>query len=440
MGDRGGSIVTGRDRADQAIGLCKKNPTVYDADCKGMLNKIRNRCEISDKDNNRFRGKRERLNARRKKGKKRQVRNMTWKDKHCGKMLLNLNGDALQDRLEKLSGQADEMMGDLQEIAMGAGWNLVAEAAAKYGGKVAARHALATGICGTGGAAAGSVVPVAGTAAGAGAGAIICNIGAAVLDIVSGLWTAWDTWSNISDIKELVADGYAKLEKATQTAERIREVIDDPTKIDQLKKDVMAEMVDAATNDPCLKARKCFLVPYSPSKQGRYGRGEKDLKGGSGKGLFDTGPMSLADSRGCCPGQTAHHLIQDSWLKTPGSKRGAGDRCAPKRYNVNKAPTVCVEGMNQRTGSHGTIHQTTEDRLQAHLDKSGGKFTMANAIDVAAKAHQDMVGKNTCNQACIKDQIRDYFEDMGCDPIPTDRDGNVMGPSTANSDSDDTFD
>ena len=440
MGNRGGTIATGRNRADQAIGLCKDNPTVYDDDCKGMLNKIRNRCEVSEKDNKRFRGKRERLNARRKKGKKRQVRNMTWKDKHCGKMLLNLRGDELQNRLEQLSGQADEMMGDLQEIAMDAGWNLAAEAAAKYGGKVALRHALATGICGGGGAAVGSVAPGVGTVVVGAAGTIICNVGATILDVVSGLWTIWDTWSDISDIKELVADGYGKLEKATQTAERIREVIDDPDKIEDLKQDVMAEMVEAATTDPCLKARKCHLVPYSPSSQGRYGQKEKDVEGGKGMGLFDVGPMSLADSRGCCPGQTAHHLIQDSWLKEPGSKRGAGNRCASGKYSENKAPTVCVEGMNQRVGSHGTIHQATEDRLQAHLDKSGGKFSMANAIDVAAKAHQDMVGKNTCNQACIKDQIRDYFEGMDCDPIPTDRDGNVMGPNTANSDSEDAFD
>lgn len=420
------SLTLRRTRPDKAVGLCKENK-VYDEDCQNMLRNVRNRCEVTNDDNSRFRGRRKRLNTRRRRGKKRPIRNMTWKDKHCGKMLLNIRGDAFANRIDELSTKAEEMMGDLEQIAADAGWNMVAEATARYGGKVAARHAGATLICGGGGAAAGSVVPVAGTAAGGAAGAVVCNIGAAVVDVVSGLWTAWDTWSNISEMKDLAAEAYQRVDQARQTADRISEVIEDPSKLDELRQDVMDEMVNAGVNDPCLKARKCFLVPYTPSQQGTYDKDLKSIRGGTTPGIFDAGPMNLGDSRGCCPGQTGHHLIQDAWLKSDGAARGAGDLCSSGNYDDGKAPVVCVEGMDQNTGSHGTIHTETEEELRSHLGRNGGRFTMDDAIDVAANAHENTVGRNTCNKECIKEQLRDYYDRMGCNPRATDKNGGPIG-------------
>ena len=428
-------------RPDKSVGLCRTNKT-FAKECEDMLKNVRNLCEIDSGDNKKFRGKRERLNRRRKRGKKQQVRNMTWKDKHCKKLLLNIRGDELEKRIDQLSTSAEEMRSDLFEIAKDAGWTMVGEAAAKYGGKAAARHGAATLVCGGAGATAGSIVPVAGTAAGGTAGAVVCNVGALIVDVGSGLWTVWDTWSNISDIKELVEDAYEQLGEAMDTAKRVQEVIDDPTKIDQLKKDVMDEMVKAATTDPCIRARKCFLVPYSPTKQGTYGQGgqEKNLTGGTKKGIFDTGPMNLGDSRGCCPGQTGHHLIQDAWLKNKGSERGAGDLCGAGKYNVDAAPVVCVEGMDQNTGSHGEIHDQTKIEVQRQLDKPPplNSFSMSDAINVAADAHAESVG-GKCNKDCIKKQLTDFYGGMGCNPRPTDKNGQTMAPSEGGSSGGDDF-
>ena len=193
-------------------------------------------------------------------------------------------------------------------------------------------------------------------------------------------------------------------------------------------------MVEAGTRDPCLRARKCFLVPFDPGKQGTY---NKDIKRGGKAGVFDRGPLNLGDSRGCCPGQTGHHLIQDAWLKKArGQPRGAGNLCDPGKYDEGKAPVVCVEGMDNRTGSHGKIHTETETALQRHLDKSGGNLTMNQAIDVAVEAHDKSVGGH-CNKKCIKKQLTDYYYGMGCNPRPTDRDGYTMSPDSGNTDNDD---
>jgi hypothetical protein len=89
-----------------------------------------------------------------------------------------------------------------------------------------------------------------------------------------------------------------------------------------------------AAADDCLNARRCMLQPYSPNR--------------------------------CCPQQTGHHLVEASALHNVG--RGTpipreGKPPTPsiplkgiKNYNENKAPCVCVEGVNQNTGTHGLMH------------------------------------------------------------------------------------
>ena len=95
----------------------------------------------------------------------------------------------LKKQMEEYEAYADELMEDLMDLPAGMIKDKIGDAALKYGSKVAVAHASATLVCGAGGAAAGSIVPVVGTVAVGVTGAAVCNVGAAIFDVASGLYT-----------------------------------------------------------------------------------------------------------------------------------------------------------------------------------------------------------------------------------------------------------
>ncbi len=106
-------------------------------------------------------------------------------------------------------------------------------------------------------------------------------------------------------------------------------------------------MTITAKESPCLEARKCLLVPYKDTEK-------------NGESLDE----SLGHKRGCCPGQTGHHLIPKAWLITD-DERPANNSCT--KYNHGQAPTVCAEGVTQNHGSHGKIHRATDRQVEKVL-------------------------------------------------------------------------
>ncbi len=91
-----------------------------------------------------------------------------------------------------------------------------------------------------------------------------------------------------------------------------------------------------AKNNECINARKCKLVSYNSSR--------------NTDGNLDT---QLGRKGGCCPGQTGHHLVPNSW---------AENNCEGK-YSEGGAPVVCVEGFRNDHGSHGKIHDAMDDEV-----------------------------------------------------------------------------
>ncbi|MEY4564885.1 MAG: hypothetical protein RLZZ618_4162, partial [Pseudomonadota bacterium] len=98
--------------------------------------------------------------------------------------------------------------------------------------------------------------------------------------------------------------------------------------------DAMASMMAAlAMANPCIKARKCLLVPYKDS--------DKTAKG-----------------NGCCPGQTGHHVLPDAMFKRyepetdPQTQKtdmkAQGPRKCWEKYKHGDAPTICLEGTTNR--------------------------------------------------------------------------------------------
>jgi len=388
--------------ADKAIGFCATCPGGKLPGCGSTYKEIRKKCEVED--NSDFRRGRQRINDRLMKNKRRdrgglQVRNKTWKDDHCGALLFNPNMDprSLQQTMDNLVKGTQDMKDDLLAIIDDIAPDIAKDMAVSYGQRALARQGAAA-LCGP--------------------GAVVCTGAMAIWNIASGLWSAWSAWDEISSIKDMVQQQLARLNEIQGHANEVINAIDDPAARKDLQDEMVKQMQEAVKNDACLQARRCFLVPYSAREQQlpNYNRGPsgRNATGGTA-GLFDRGPFNLGDSRGCCPGQTGHHLIPESWLKE-GSGVQKASRCT--NYNHGAAPTACVEGYDGRYGSHGEAHAQLNEVLR--LRRALGKpVTMKEAIDLAVEGYtRDGSPGRGCDADCIREQLERYYGDKGCVPVP----------------------
>lgn len=146
-----------------------------------------------------------------------------------------------------------------------------------------------------------------------------------------------------------------------------------------------------AVADPCLRARKCMLVPMRETK------------------LDPKNPQSPADSggnganRGCCKGQTGHHLIPGAYFKN--------SNC--RGYKYNNAPVVCSEGPYGEAsgGSHNALHKNLKNAVQGYADKVTKKIPYEDARDAAVTSHVKSFPLSGCSQDCIKSQLDKYHKD-----------------------------
>ncbi len=137
------------------------------------------------------------------------------------------------------------------------------------------------------------------------------------------------------------------------------------------------ECGDSEDCKKCKKARECMLVPYGKS-----------------------------GSPNCCPGYTGDHLIDVKNFIIEGGDRKKG----PKEtgwddYDVDDAPTMCVEGHAAGCKSHGIL----STKRKAFINALGGKG-QAESLEIVA-----MVGAITaadtfghCNVDCMEEQLLNY--------------------------------
>mgnify|MGYP001793678284 CR=1 FL=1 len=394
-------------RRSYAVGFCACESPIERGPCTNNHGAIMEACGVRDRENADFRDGRERRNQRlsgrrRPNGRGRfrqvEVRNMTWKDKHCAAALFS--PDISQaDAQAQISGLVDDIQNiqqELLDILTDAGVNVATEALQRYATRAVARQVI---------------------------GGVVAPLALAV-NVISGLWTAWSTYSDISAITDLAQQQLETLQNIQGEAQRMLDAANaGGAEFDQWKQQISEEMRDAVGNEPCLRARRCFLVPYKNvgSQIGDYttnSAGRNLTTRGQG-GIFGTdGVLSLADSRGCCPGQTGHHVLPQSWLAGPG-----GTGSCPG-YNHRTAPVACLEGYNQHSGSHGSAH----DGLDGQADLYGSNpMTMDEGIDAAAEAYTGPGAPGDhCDKACIKEQLKAYYKDLGCSVVPVDRNGNPV--------------
>lgn len=166
--------------------------------------------------------------------------------------------------------------------------------------------------------------------------------------------------------------------------------------------DAMASTMAAlAIANPCIKARKCLLIPY------------KD----SGK----------TDGSGCCPGQTGHHVLpnamferyvpkplkQDEKVKPgPRAMEKAGRRPCWEKYSEGDALTICLEGTTNHStnGSHGLAHEGTAAILLPSRFVSDVPYTKVR--DKISKMFAETYG---CDPECLKAQLDQSLKDKHSD-------------------------
>jgi hypothetical protein len=152
-------------------------------------------------------------------------------------------------------------------------------------------------------------------------------------------------------------------------------------------------MADAQTLmakfNPCLRARKCMLVPY------------ENTTAGTGKGA--TSAIAQANhGNGCCPGQTGHHVMPGAIFYEAG--------CGYDDKAHEKAPTICLEGTKNAPehGSHGAAHGALGESMKRHRAKHGNLISYNDAQDKGLDAIE-AAGAKHCNRACLKAQLDAFY-------------------------------
>ncbi len=162
-------------------------------------------------------------------------------------------------------------------------------------------------------------------------------------------------------------DAADKIEKACKPEKKWQENCPPrPKDVRKLKERKLASYIRKAKGNDCLKARKCMLV--------RYG--------------------SKSSRRGCCPGQTGHHLVpEESFKEYP-------------QYVARDAPVICAEGPGHSVGTHGQLHA-----IQSYGMLASEKRSLKYMQKAAAGAVQAVFPESACPKKCIEEQLKKYHEE-----------------------------
>lgn len=161
-----------------------------------------------------------------------------------------------------------------------------------------------------------------------------------------------------------------------------------------------AEAAHDSAQHECLNARRCQLVPYKPTTK----------------------------EPGCCDNkrQSGHHIVEASACFDTG-RGGTGstplEGCG--KYKQGKAPSICAEGTDHGTGTHGLMHTFQSDSAlnsgpgPIPLDGGGSVnadhvTTYGEARDNGAAAVSEVFPESDCDEECLKAQMDAYHKDK-CD-------------------------
>ncbi len=288
----------------------------------------------------------------------------SWLNDHCDGLWVKPNGPGNMDEFsKKLDGIKEQLNKDIATTVQQAGGKLVdvaGEAATNYVEKAVIREGVGV---------ASLVVPVVGE---------IVLAGVTVWNIADGIWTAGKTAVTlVGSAKE----AYDKIAGMKDQLGKINDMLSGKMSPSEIFEETMTALAEVS---PCLRARKCQLVPFNKTETSK----EQAEKG-----------------QGCCPGQTGHHIIPNS------AASGAG--C--EGYTRGSAPVICLEGASNTHGSHGAAHQALKGFTDIY---NGGKNRPPKDIDYGEMRDESLkaIKPSTspqCNPDCLKAQLDSYYKNCG---------------------------
>ncbi len=294
--------------------------------------------------------------------------NHSWMADHCDFLWIPPGPNSHEEFLKKL----DSLKGDLAEAVEGQLTKVVDAAKEKLKQEALdlAKKKAEQGALRAGGR----------WAVGSG-GALIGGVGAIVTEGIATVWNLWDMASTGYQVATTGYDVYQEMGQLDGILKDYGKIGDELERLGkQARNDPQKAIADfmmaAAKLNPCVRARRCSLVPY-----------------GKTDGL--TG-------HGCCPGQTGHHLIPDSAVRDSG--------CTG--YNYKEAPTVCAEGTgNSHGGSHQMLHDKLEKRMRGHREKTlSNKISYTQYRDHAIMTFYGTFPESNCSKDCLKAQLDAHYK------------------------------
>lgn len=359
--------------------------------CAADQAEMEKKCAADDKNKGRGKGRPKSRLSHKNAGK-----DANWVLDHCGPLMVQPGLGNFKEWMSEF-GDITSSLSAIRESLQSTVIAKIEQEILEYSGKQIAKLAVRRGLTGW--------IPIVGW----------------VLTAVDVAVTAYDAAGRISTMRKTVEDLKGTVERLKEAGGKIAGTLDrykdqlknfgKLSKADQKKvaNNVMADIQTAyAAADPCLRARKCMLVPFS--------------KDGAAKWA----------GKGCCPGQTGHHLLPDAMFRDNGAKTAAAKSAwaaDPKNLNAkgklkamprskiptrdcwdgyteSGSPTICVEGNNQHMGSHGVLHKITGARLE-QLNMLGKRdMPYQDARDLLLETISGMYG---CDKRCLQEQLDSYY-------------------------------
>ncbi|WP_293266686.1 PAAR-like domain-containing protein [Neptunomonas sp.] len=342
----------------------KKHP------CEKHEKKVDKKCQV-EKD-------RKRYNKKRKGGKTDKASN--WKEAHCDGLMFKPSKENIGNLKEDLQANLadiEALLGSGPEAARSILQPVIEEAVEKFILKTTAKTVVK--------AAAGAWIPVAGWVW---AGANAAMLGYDASQFVNSM-------QDLSQDFEKLLEDYKKL--ATGQG---KEWWDKLKSGDIDEKDLMDLVTLWANMNPCIRAKRCNLQPYEDTSS--------------------TKSKNLKESKGCCPGQTPHHVIPDTWMK----------KSSCVRYTKGAGLSICTEGRSHNQGgSHQGMHDNLDKLLKKDklmdIDSVPRKvlqpdISMDKATDMAAASIKNTFPASGCDKKCLVAQIEDYYDKLcgSVDKVP----------------------
>ncbi|QIL80760.1 hypothetical protein G7047_13240 [Diaphorobacter sp. HDW4A] len=278
-------------------------------------------------------------------------------DHHIAEIANEIKGLTPGKVMQEVQRHADEMVATLEKVIAG-----VAVDAAE---KAAVKRAAAWGL-----------------------GALGGPIG----ELIATAYNIVDTVVSAIELKDVLGAMKGELEGLKGVIKSL------PQKLGEIIKDAESNPQKAVADimtllsrlDGCLRARRCQLVPM---KETHLGASSNPLKG-----------------KGCCPGQTGHHLLPEAMFKNCPAYTDKGSNSSHQ-----SAPTICVEGVNNSHGSHGLMHGALEALMKKY---PGGKIPLDKAIDEGVESVHMVFPESACSEKCLKAQLKAFYKQFeNCSPL-----------------------